>query len=78
MKLSKELLNQVTLHTDTIYEEELDEEHVEDLIKDLLYVIKLLNQDIDDFKENLEDLKNKNEEINDEKYSYSSYRYFRR
>ena len=48
MKLSKELLNEVSMYTDTIYSEELDAEHVEDLIKDLLKHIEKLNEHIDD------------------------------
>ncbi len=48
MKLSKELLTEVSMYTDTIYSEELDTECVEDLIKDLLKHIDKLNEHIDD------------------------------
>lgn len=47
MKLSKELLNEVSMYTDTIYSEELDTDCVEDLIKDLLKHIDKLNEYID-------------------------------
>lgn len=47
MKISKEILNEVSMYTDTIYSEELDTDCVEDLIKDLLSHIDKLNEHID-------------------------------
>lgn len=72
MKLSKELLNQVTLHTDTIYEEELDVEHAEDLIKDLLLAIKKLNDEAERLNENINELNEEIDYINSGKQKYQS------
>ena len=70
MKISKEILNEVSMYTDTIYEEELDRECVEDLIKDLLSHIDKLNEHIDDI--NSENEIYESSYVQDNEFMYSN------
>lgn len=71
MKISKELLEEVSMYTDMDYEEEQDEKGVEEIIKDMLNEIEKLHDTIQSLTEEKEEQYISSDDIDDE-FRYSN------
>ena len=64
MKIKKESLDESVIYLDTVYEEELDEEGLNEFIEDLLAALDKQNDIIQQLEDQIEDLED------DIKYNY--------